>query len=191
MTPRYPWARALTALAGIAALLGVLVAVTSRAADEGRAAAVDRAVPGGAHDPAAGIHAAIDEYMRRFHPWLDPVPMGEVVTMTGGPAFNARLQADRVSAATYMLRIENTGTQPFDGSFSDGCAWLEMDDGERYPSPFVSNLNGWLVPSVMEAGTGFRLLLTFDIPAGARLAALILCFSLGRTTPTAVWSMTP
>ena len=196
MTPRYPWARTLAVLAGIAALLGILVVATNRLADQRRISAADHDASGSPYAPGLPElnHTAIDEYIRTHNPWLTPVPPGGAVTMTGDPGYSAQLQADRVESAgvsTYTLRIQNTGTHPFDGSFSEGCAWLEMDDGKRYYPPDVSNLNGWFVPSTVDPGTESKLVLTFDLPAQARPATLILCLRLGKYHPTAQWTLTP
>ncbi|WP_106324183.1 hypothetical protein [Actinoplanes italicus] len=187
----------MTALAGIAALLGILIVATPQLTDQRRIDADDdRDLSGSAYTATKNKlnHAAIDEHVRTHYPWLAPVYLGEAVTMTGDPGFSAWLQADLVNGtggATYTLRIQNTGTEPFDGSFSEGCAWLEMDDGKRYYPPDVSNFNGWFVPSAVDPDTESKIALTFKFPAHERPASLILCLRLGKIHPTAQWSLNP
>jgi hypothetical protein len=194
MAARYAWARTVGVLAGIAALLSMLVIVTNRLPDQRRTDVDDRSAARSTYPPSLLEHQAIDDYIDTHSPFLDPVPLGEAVTMTGDPGFSARLQADHVEGAgmaTYTLRIQNAGTQPFDGSFSKGGAWLEMNDGKRYYPPDVSNLNGWFAPSRVDPGTESELTLTFDIPVQAHPAILILCLRLGKMYPYAQWTLAP
>ncbi|MFI1990511.1 hypothetical protein [Actinoplanes sp. NPDC020271] len=193
MTARYPWARTLAALAGIAALLGLLVVVTNQLTER-RIGDDDTDLSGSMYDSIPFDQEAFRDYFRTHSPFLEPVPIGEAVTMTGDPGFVAELRADRAysaSTASYTLRIKNVGTESFDGSFSEGCAWLEMGDGKRYYPPTVRNLRSrWLAPSRVDPATDSDILLTFDIPPKAQPVMLILCLRLGDIDPNAQWNLT-
>jgi hypothetical protein len=185
----------LAVLAGIAALLSMLVVVTTRLTEQKLIDADDSSFSGSTNYTEHVNQEAINDYIRKHDPLLEPVPLGEVVTMTGDSGFGARLQATRADAAdvaSFTVRIQNLGTEPIDGSFSNGCAWLEMDDGERYYPPGVRSLMTGRSPSYMiDPNADSKLSLTFKIPTPARPARLILCLELGHYYPNAQWVLTP
>ncbi|MFC3385341.1 hypothetical protein [Couchioplanes azureus] len=180
-------------LAGITALLVMLVVVTNGLLEQRQRDDADRPVYGNLRDYLN--KQAIADYVDQRHPYLDPVSLGEELTMTGDPGYAARLHATRGNDAdpgSYAVRLQNVGTEPFDGSFARGCAWLDTDDGKRFYPPEVRTLmTGSTPPATVHPGVESDIVLTFKVPAQARPVRLILCLRLGKTHPTVQWCMTP
>jgi hypothetical protein len=181
-------------LAGIAAILVALVVGTNRLGEwkrlqeQRRAAYVESLVS--QVRPAEINPKAFDDYFREHTPFLGPVPLGDALTMTGDIGLMARLQVVRGNdAASYTVRIQNLGTKPFDGSFSNGGAWLDTDQGRFYPPEVQTLPIGTASPSAIGPDTEANLVLTFKIPAQAKPAGLVLSLRLGQYYPNAQWSI--
>jgi hypothetical protein len=185
VTARYRWPRAVAALAGIALVLVSSVVVANRlstrrplyVADESNVLTVET-------NPLD-----IPDYVL----FVGPVSLGNALTVWGDTGFWARLQAVRANGvASYTVRIQNTGSEPIDGSFTTGGAWLDTEDGTRFYPPEVRTLpTSTAPPNRIVAGTESDLILTFKVPAQARPTRLVLPLRLGEYLPNAQWTLTP
>jgi hypothetical protein len=189
VTARYPRARALAAVLGVAVVLIALVMVTNRLRDDRPAAPVTEPITGAPLHPGESV----DDYRDRIAPFFDPVPLGRPVTVTGNVGFAARLQAagaDDGATTAFVVQIQNIGREPFDGSFAKGGAWLESGEGERYYPPKVRVLaTQGRSPAAIDPTAEAYLELTFTVPAGVRPAKLLLSLRLGGYYPYAQWTL--
>jgi hypothetical protein len=178
-------------MGGIAAVLGALVVVVNQLPGAPPPVHVAGPVDVDKLPPASGNRAAINEYFSQHVPFMDPVPLGKPVAVSGDPGLAAILQASPGPGPTaFIVLITNIRGKPIDGSFSSGGAWLESGLGERFYPPQVRLLSfGNVPPAAIGSRAEVLVELVFTVPARVRPARLILSLRLGSYYPNAQWDL--
>jgi hypothetical protein len=195
VTARYPWARVVLVLCAIAGVLAAPIVIIHRTSERAKAEKQRIADEHVAPFPTMTVDPqSFYNYFRSHASVVGPVSLGDAVTLTGGPGFQAQfvaVQGNDAGTVSYLIHVRNAGTRSFDGSLKIGV-WLATADGGRL-SPSKVRIPGlWIwSKSMIAPGHGTDRVVDFSVPAGAQPARLEITIELGDYVPTATWNVGP